>query len=191
MRLFFAILIPDEQVGQVTALQDDLKERVGTNGVRWTRPDQFHYTLKFLGEQGFQRAEVAVHAAEEIASETGPFQMALGGIGAFPSAQRPSTVWLGANEGSEELATLAAWLDDVLSRRGFPKERKAVKAHLTLARIKSYEGEEKAARALRASSSPTCGSFVVERFALMRSITNATGSEYSVLKEFELVKRET
>lgn len=186
MRLFFAVAVPDEVLERVGAIQTQLRERIGDEGVRWTRPDQFHYTLKFLGEQSFQRAETAVEVATAIAEEGAPFEMTLSGVGAFPNDQRPSILWVGAAQGADELVTLATRLDDVLSRRGFPHDKKPLKAHLTLARIKTYAGEAAAARTLRSAPDADCGSFRVDRFVLMRSILKPTGSEYSILKEFNL-----
>lgn len=186
MRLFFAVSIPDEQIERITDVQQMLRDRIGDDGVRWTRPDQYHYTLKFLGEQSFKRAETAVEVADAIASESGTFDFKLSGMGAFPNSQRPSNIWIGATDGAEQLAALAARIDDVLSRRGFPRERKPVKAHLTLARIKTYAGEQAAARMLRNPEEICFGTFVVDRFVLMRSILSPKGSEYSVLREFSL-----
>src|SRR4051794_14644857 len=124
MRLFFAVDIPKQNIELVEAVQTELRERIGEEGVRWARPDQYHYTLKFLGEQPFHRAEAAVEIADAIAGETAPFGFTLNGLGAFPNSQRPATLWVGATEGAEDLAGLAARLDDVLSRRGFYREKK-------------------------------------------------------------------
>ena len=142
--------------------------------------------MKFLGELPFHRAEAAADIATAIAGETGPFEFSVSGLGAFPNNRRPSTLWIGATEGADALVALAARLDDVLSRRGFPRERKPVKAHLTLARIKTYAGEAAAARTLQTVPQADAGSFQVDRFALMRSTLKPDGSEYSVLREFEL-----
>ncbi|HXG24550.1 MAG TPA: hypothetical protein VNJ09_08365, partial [Chthonomonadales bacterium] len=58
------------------------------------------------------------------------------------------------------------------------------KAHLTLARIKSYAGEAATARLLRSHRVGELGSFVVDRFVLMESILKPEGSEYTVVEEF-------
>jgi RNA 2',3'-cyclic 3'-phosphodiesterase len=190
MRLFFAVTLPDELVEKVLEAQAALRELVGDEGVRWTKPEQFHYTLKFLSEQSAARAERAVECAEAARESHAGFAMTLGGLGAFPSDQRPSTLWLGATAGADTLAAIAADLDTRLTGHGFPRENKPLKAHLTLGRIKTYKGEAAAARALRKMAEDPrwsgLGSFRVDRFVLMRSTLKPEGSEYAVVDEFHL-----
>lgn len=191
MRLFFAVTIPDEFIEKVLEAQTALRELVGDEGVRWTKPEQFHYTLKFLGEQNAVRAEKAVACAEALRESHAGFEMTLGGLGAFPSGQRPSTLWLGATVGAENLAAVAADLDSLLTNHGFTRENKPLKAHLTLGRIKTYKGETAAARALRKMADDPrwsgLGSFTVNRFVLMRSTLKPDGAEYAVVDEFGFV----
>jgi 2'-5' RNA ligase len=191
MRLFFAVNLPDELIQRAVDAQQALRKLVGDEGIRWTKPEQFHYTLKFLGELNVARAEKAVASASAIREAHHPFMLTLGGLGAFPNSQRPSTLWLGATEGAEALTQLAADLDAMLAKQGFPRENKPLKAHLTLGRIKTYAGETAAARALRKTTEEPhwadLGSFQVNRFVLMRSVLKPEGSEYTVVDEFEFV----
>jgi 2'-5' RNA ligase len=188
MRLFFAVTIPDELVQRTLEAQQALRKLVGDEGVRWTKPEQFHYTLKFLGEQNAARAEKAVESASAIREAHCQFTLALGGLGAFPNSQRPSTLWLGATEGADALTNLAADLDAMLTKQGFPRENKPLKAHLTLGRIKTYVGEAAAARALRKRAEEPewsdLGTLQVDRFVLMRSVLKPEGSEYTVVDEY-------
>jgi RNA 2',3'-cyclic 3'-phosphodiesterase len=187
MRLFFAVTVPPEVVEAIAEVQREVRATVRDSGARWTRPEKFHYTLKFLGEQTFERAQTAVGVGEAIAQEGSRFSFTLSGIGAFPNLQRPATLWLGASQGADELCALAGRLDDVLSRRGFPREKKPAVPHLTLGRIKTYAAEQEAVKVLRTPPRAECGTFVVDRFVLMRSALTPGGFEYSVLREFELV----
>jgi len=187
MRLFFAIPLPDEVIARISAVQEQLRAAIGEDGVRWTRPDQFHYTLKFLGEQPVARAEKAVEVAYAVRSEQTPFELTLGGVGAFPNHQRPGTLWLGATAGAEALTDLAARLDAALARQRFPRENRPLKAHLTLARIKSYAGEIAAARALKTAQVGEIGVVTVDRFVLMQSTLKPSGSEYTIVAEFKFI----
>ena len=93
--------------------------RVGTSGWSYpswrpgfypegTRPEQFHYTLKFLGEQPPARADKAIAAADSIRENVEQFEISLGSIGAFPNTNRPGTIWLGTNSGGDALAEVRA-----------------------------------------------------------------------------------
>jgi RNA 2',3'-cyclic 3'-phosphodiesterase len=187
MRLFFAVLLPDEMITAVQTAQDQIKARAGESDIRWTQPEQFHYTLKFLGEQAAPKARAAVEVAQVVAARTAPFTLTLAGAGAFPSSDRPSTLWIGASDGAEEMSRLAAELDKGLVGQGMPREKRAMKAHLTLARIKTYKGEAAAARALRNVEIGEIGSITVDRFCLMQSDLRPTGSVYTVVEEFGFV----
>lgn len=188
MRLFFAVVVPDEVAARVAEAQERLRALAGDDGIRWTRPEQFHYTLKFLGEQPPPRAHRAVEAALALREEVGSFELALGGLGAFPTAERPSVLWAGARAGAEALTGLAARLDALLVRQGFSRENRPLKAHLTLARVKTYHGEIAARRALQKlppDAAADLGAFTVDRFVLMQSTLGPEGSQYAVVEEFE------
>src|SRR5204863_5233770 len=107
MRLFFAVALPESVAAALVAAQAELRKLAGEEGIRWTRPEQFHYTLKFLGEQPPARASKAAVAAESICENVQSFEITLAGIGAFPNANRPGTIWLGAAGGAESVADLA------------------------------------------------------------------------------------
>src|SRR5436309_14011058 len=103
MRLFFAVTLPDEIIASISKVQQDLRKAMGDEGVKWTRPEQFHYTLRFLGEQPAPKAHIAIEAAQAVAADCKEFEFSLGGIGAFPNIQRPGMLWVGATAGVEPL----------------------------------------------------------------------------------------
>ncbi len=186
MRLFLAVTLPLELLDAIEAAQKGLQAALTDPGVRWTKPDQFHYTLKFLGEQKLERVYKAIDVARAVGDRYPPFELTLGGLGCFPNPERPSILWLGAERGGEELLALAQGLDAELARYRFLKENKPPKAHLTLARIKSYQAEEQAARVFPALPPPSVGAFTITDFALMQSILHPTGPVYKVIERFDL-----
>ena len=185
MRLFFAVTLPEEIIARAATQQEELRAKAGDNGIKWTRPDQFHYTLKFLGEQPPPKAHKAAETAKAVAGEAQPFDLTLGGVGAFPNLNRPSVLWLGATMGAEQLIDLATRLESALVKQGFQRENKPPKAHLTLARIKTYAGETAAARLLRNAEVGELGTFTVDSLVLMQSNLKPTGSEYNVVEIFK------
>ncbi|MGC8669407.1 MAG: RNA 2',3'-cyclic phosphodiesterase [Chthonomonadales bacterium] len=184
MRLFFAVLLPEDVLAVLQRSQDELRHTICAGGISWVRPHQFHYTLKFLGDTTPARARVAVEAAEAIQEKLAPFQVTLGGLGAFPNAERPSVLWVGASAGGPRLSHVAYLLDEQLGRVGFSKEKRPFTAHLTVARIKTYEGEAAAARLLRTARWGDLAAARIDRFVLMRSTLRPTGAEYTVVDEF-------
>src|SRR4051812_1182767 len=128
MRLFFAVTLPPEIIARIGEAQGRFRSLADDPGIRWTRSEQFHFTIKFLGETQPARARKAVDVALAIRDLANPFEIRIGGLGAFPNGQRPSTIWIGTRSpGSPEpvgdaLAGLAADLDAALANQGFRKE---------------------------------------------------------------------
>ena len=57
--------------------------------------------------------------------------------GAFPNARDPRTLWIGIEDGAEELKRLQAAIDGALkSRLGYAKEQRGFHPHLTIGRVK-------------------------------------------------------
>ena len=187
MRLFFAVELTDEIITRVCAVQEELRSAIGEEGVRWARPEQFHLTLKFLGEVSDARVVHVVDAAMAAREGRKPFDLTIGGVGAFPTDARPSTLWVSVMSGVGALADLALALEAELQRRGFPRDRRPLKGHLTLARIKTYAGEKSAARALRSAEVGELGAMIVDRFVLMQSTLKPSGSEYALVEGFGFV----
>jgi RNA 2',3'-cyclic 3'-phosphodiesterase len=184
LRLFFAVLLPDDMLDAVERVSDGLRAQIGDNGVKWTRREQFHFTLKFLGQVGAPCSHRIIDAAVSTVEDQAPFEVTLGGVGAFPTDARPSTLWLAATAGVGPLTDLALRLEAALAKERFPRDKRPLKPHLTLARVKSYPGEAATAKALRSVQIGEIGSFTVDRIALMCSTLHPYGSEYSVVEEF-------
>jgi 2'-5' RNA ligase len=156
-RLFVAVWPPDEVVAELTALR-----RKDQRGVRFVPPENWHLTLRFLGE-----------ADPDAAAE------ALDG-GAYPGA----SVQLGPGVDllfDRVLVVPAAGLDalaaDVTGRTAALGEpaRKRFTGHLTLARLTP-----------RASMPPALGAYVsacfdVEEIALVRSRRGPAGASYETI----------
>lgn len=189
MRLFFAIEVPPDIAARIAEVQAEMRAQMPDPGIRWTRQEQFHYTLKFLGELPVQRAYRAVEAAQDIARSRAPFDLTLGGVGAFPNTRRPSVLWLGAMSGQDDLIGLARDLDAALARDRFRRETKEPKAHLTLARIKTYDAELAVSAGLARVSIGELGTIHVHEMVLMQSILQPSGSQYTVVERFALEGR--
>lgn len=123
MRLFVAIRFSEELRRALLDAQTALR-RQGASG-NFTRPENLHLTLAFLGEtEDVSGAEAAV----EEACRGGAFELAVGGGGRFGDLW-----WAGVQE-APRLSALAEDLQTALRRRGFSIERRPFLPHITLAR---------------------------------------------------------
>lgn len=106
-------------------------------GIRasYQSPNTLHITLKFLGEIDMERVEDVIAVLSKI---KGPiFNIEVCGFGGFPNLRRPRVLFFNVKE-SQELYKIFRKLELDLSKLGFPRERRAFKPHITIARIKTF-----------------------------------------------------
>jgi RNA 2',3'-cyclic 3'-phosphodiesterase len=177
MRLFLGVFPPADVQRAAHACIEALR-RPG-DGVSWVKPDNLHYTLRFLGELGEDGARRAAEAATEAASNAKEFTAALGGPGAFPDPRRARVIWIGMSEGGEALVSLARDLDRALAKRGFGKADKPFTAHLTLGRVREPGRDWTEALAGPRPADPAAR-FTVDRICVVESRLDPRGSIYTV-----------
>lgn len=134
MRLFIALNLTSKERQRIYRAARKLRE--ADLPVRWVEHADMHLTLKFLGEVRPESAGKVRAAIERVAAKTSPFQLSLGGCGAFPTIRRPRVIWVGA-EATPELRCLKHDLEWELAPLGFEREVRAFHPHLTLGRARS------------------------------------------------------
>lgn len=122
MRLFAAVHLSGEMKNALLQCQEEMR-RQGVSG-NFTRPENLHLTLAFIGET--ERAAEARRALEEI--QIPAFSMVLDGIGRFSDLW-----WAGIGENAS-LQELARQTQERLRARGFSIERRPFHPHITLVR---------------------------------------------------------
>ena len=68
---------------------------VGLPGARWSDPEQYHLTLRFMGEVDGLVYDQVAEALAEVTFE--PFDIQLEGFGCFPPRGQPKVLWAGVN----------------------------------------------------------------------------------------------
>jgi 2'-5' RNA ligase len=158
MRLFVAVRPPDEVLDAVAELA-----RPERPGVRWTGRDQWHVTLRFLGEVA--DPEPVVAAIDEAVLEGGEAV-----VGPRVAALGPRIVCLPV-AGLDELArgVIAA-----TRKLGDPPGNRQFRGHLTLARVRQGRANALAGAAFDAR-------FDVADVQLIRSHLGPDGARYEDL----------
>jgi 2'-5' RNA ligase len=126
MRLFVALDLPWEIKEELSDLSFNLI------GARWVPTDNFHLTLRFIGEASRLQAEEIDLALATLRGRS--FAFSLSGLGWFEKAGRVSSLWVGV-ERNEQLAKLQAKVESALYRVGLPPDRRRFTPHVTLARM--------------------------------------------------------
>ena len=181
LRLFVALWLPGPLSRAVSARLDELRR--GSRGVRWVRPDQLHLTLKFLGETPSTELPELTSALAGVAAETRPFHLSLAPGGVFPPNGPPRVVWLGLTP-EEDLAALAARVEEALAPLGHAPERRPFRAHLTLGRAEPGAVFDRGLLGRPLETGPV----MVERVSLVQSVLRPQGAVYTTLREWPLAR---
>ena len=187
LRLFVAIDLPEDVREALRRLQAGLR-RHDLPGLRWTRPEGVHLTLKFLGETPATSLPAIEGALDRAVRGVPCFRLALGPPGTFGGRRGPRVLWVDVEGELQPLQQLQAAVERELAAAGFAPEERGFSPHLTLARVPQPPRPglaERVARALEAVAAAR-GEFEARELVLMRSSLQAGGAVYSRVAAFPL-----
>jgi len=178
MRLFTAIDIPEEVRKALGITVARLRPAAK---VSWTEVEKLHITTKFIGEWPEERLEELKGALRGVGSP-GAIEVRVAGLGWFPNARQPHTLWAGVNA-SPGLAMLAGATESLLEGLGIAPEERKFSPHLTLARIRERSKLGGLRGAVEELGEPEFGTFSPAAFYLYLS----KDGTYTRLAEYFLV----
>jgi RNA 2',3'-cyclic 3'-phosphodiesterase len=176
-RLFTGIEIPAAVAEQLSYL------RGGLPGARWIDRENYHLTLRFIGDVDMDIADEVAAGLARIRRP--PFALTFSQIGAF-GTRKPHAV-VARTGPSPELLDLQAEHERVLQRLGLPPETRKFIPHVTLARLRGTVGRD-IANYLTLRGGFTAGPFPVERFVLYSSRNSIGGGPYVVEEAYPLAR---
>lgn len=187
VRTFIAVEISPSVIGRAGDLIDKL--RVAAAEVNWVRPQQMHLTLKFLGDVPDTETPDICRVVEQVATDFEPFEIRCRGAGAFPNIRDPRTLWIGIDDGAEELQRLQAELDQALkSKLGYAKEPRRFHPHLTIGRVKRElpEGRGELTRLLEQHADFDADLAIIDEVVTFASFLGRKGPAHDALGRAEL-----
>lgn len=184
VRTFIAIKLSPEIISKISGVQEELKRTDAK--VKWVKPKNIHLTLKFLGHITSEELEKVKIAIRETLKPFRSFGISISGLGAFPKIEYPRIIWLGVDEGKEELKRMASNLEERLAEIGFAKEKRPFSPHLTLGRVKSQKEKGGLTEALTSTEASHSGNMRVDKIAIIKSELKPQGSIYTSLEEISL-----
>lgn len=188
LRLFIAIPVPEPVRDEIIRVQREMQPLAPHGAARWTRPDQFHLTLRFLGDVPVAGLEQLKESVNAVCRSARSLQLRAGGIGFFPNPHSPRVVWVGIDD-------QAGLLDDLQKRietavRPFTAEpgEKHFSGHVTLGRLKNLKPPD--ARKLAAHAQTIkdrlFGEWTAHEVEVIRSELTPTGARHTSLTAFWL-----
>jgi 2'-5' RNA ligase len=131
VRLFVAIEVSDEAKDAIEVAIAPWREAFPR--ARWVPRENWHVTVKFLGQTYPRLVGWVCEQAGEAAASLAPLVTRLTELGAFPSATRGRVLWAGLDDRAGRIAEVAHAFDAALARE-FEPETRAFSPHLTVAR---------------------------------------------------------
>jgi 2'-5' RNA ligase len=179
-RVFCAIDIPAKvRIRLITHIKG-IQEAVPDAPARWSRADNIHLTLKFLGNISRDSVHKLSDAASRAVKGLEPFKIRAEGIGAFPPHESPRVLWIGIEDCEGKLAELHARLEAECETAGFPKESRHFHPHLTLARLRKPQHARMLAAAHKAMEFEPAEISVSELLVIKSELSSA-GSTYTTI----------
>lgn len=172
MRLFIAIELPEE----IKSYLKDLQKQIISDAAELTLTNDFHLTLKFLGEVEEKDVDFIKSTLKEI--EFDSFTANLLPVGIFPDEKSIRVVWIGL-EPKDLIADLQKKIDSSLQQK-FEKDNR-FHPHLTLARVKFLKNS-KSYSALLKSIQVEPKEFNVSNFKLIKSTLTPKGPMYGLME---------
>jgi 2'-5' RNA ligase len=175
-RLFVAIRFASE----VCEALDDIA--FGIKGASWTHSDQYHLTLRFIGDPGSLNLDDVDHALREVRASA--FTLNLKGTGHFPLRGDPETLWVGVDE-NPALTSLRNRVEAALTRAGIPPEGRKFHPHVTLANVKAADPRD-VGRFQVMNGLFRVNDVTVTDFVLCSSVLRPEGPEHTVEAHYPL-----
>jgi 2'-5' RNA ligase len=178
MRLFIAIEPEESVMRDLTKIQNTLRPEITA---RWTPADQFHLTLKFLGDTPDPELPDIIAALKAIQIDS-PISLRMTGIVCFPPHGPIRIIAAAMEDDQNRCAKLAGEIDRACHDVGFPLENRKWTPHITLARVKERVAPD--ARGKLLSLPVTNPEFEVDHFVLKESRLTSDGATYLTVATF-------
>ncbi len=188
MRTFIAIPLP---TGVRDKLEPILAEfRSLSSAVRWTKTENLHLTLKFVGGISPAPMEELTLRLHETLAHTPRFRLRLDGYGAFPNLRRPRVFWSAVRGAVRELQVAQGRVELACIQARVPGELKPFVPHLTLGRVRDKRNLHPVLEYIRIAPCPK-EDFDVDQINIYTSELTPQGPIHSLTKAIRLLALES
>lgn len=188
MRLFVAISLPQHVQDGIAEAQLEMRQALPGGDMRWTRPVQFHLTLKFLGDVDPRHVEALTDALRQAGHGYSGLTLRARGVGVFPDRRNPRLLWAGVDDAGERLPVLQRAVEAaaVPFVSLAPEER--FTGHVTFGRCRrlDHRQAELLTTQLAAMESRRFGEWTPGTVEIVRSEPGSGGSRYTTMSAVSL-----
>ena len=174
-RLFTGLELPDAVVGELALA------RGGVVGARWIEPENYHITLRFIGDVDGAAARDVAETLGDISRPQAPVRFE--GLSSFGGAKPRAIV--ARVKAAPALMDLQAEQERRLRRIGLEPETRKFLPHVTLARLRGA-GARAVADYLALRGARIAEPFMADRFVLYSARDGSGGGPYVVEAAYPL-----
>ncbi len=185
IRAFIALELDTRIQAELKRIQNKLKHLTGE--IFWASPDNFHLSVRFLGNISQGDIKTIEKINQKIAKRVKAFPLALSVLGVFPYISDPQVLWAGINSGYSQVTQINTLLSKDLSTLNIKSGDRHFHPHITLARIKSLKNKSELSKLID-TIKPSAGSEDISNLILYKSELSKQGAIYTKLSEVELGK---
>ncbi len=189
-RLFIALRVPEAVQVELERAQSELRRAITGPEIRWTKREQLHLTLRFMGNVEAHRLENLIEALRTTGASFAPLRMRAAGLGFFPKGRPPSVVWAGVRDQAGQLAALQRAVQAATAAFTSEMPDEKFTGHITLGRIKSLRRPESEALARLALGMIGCpfGDWIAPELELFRSQISEHGATHTCISRAPLAQ---
>ena len=187
-RLFIAIAVPPEIRAEIGRAQGRLKRETPPGTVRWTQSEQFHITLKFLGDVPTEQVSELEKSVAPVCAVSSSLRLSARGIGFFPNARKPRVIWAGAHDDDGRLDKLHRRIDEALRWLAPGERSEKFTGHITLGRFKPghHAAIPRIVEQAAVFRERHFGKWQAEKIEIVRSELTSVGAEHIPIAAFTL-----
>jgi 2'-5' RNA ligase len=184
IRAFVAVELNASVRARLSAAIEQL--RASRTRVSWTKPDNLHVTLRFLGDIECEAIDRIGHELDQTLADCSSFALLARGLGAFPNLRKPKTIWCGVEGGVAALEDVQTRIETVCHAAGLDADAKPFHPHITLGRVRDRAPLRDLVQVMHNLREFEGGEVEVSAVTLFSSTLNSGGSVYKALRKFEL-----
>lgn len=192
MRIFIGIDLDSKLKNRIYQLQEKLKPYVKTGS--WKHEDNFHLTLRFMGEIEETQLDIIDKILRSIADKCTPFDLHLKGGGTFglkapfdeTNGPLVKVLWLGIDGNLKALNELYFELEYALAEKGFAKDYRDYSPHITLGQDLRFSSD---IEAIKPYFKALEGDFSAEKITVFLSESVGGKRVYRPIRTYEFLKK--
>lgn len=184
IRAFAAIEIGEGARAECAALVQRMRSMPAR--VTWVRPENFHLTVRFLGDVTPDQIAAYAKILRPEFSRLPAFEAWLRGVGVFPHPRWPTVIWTGFESAESDATAIQSIAERAACAIGLAAETRPYAPHVTLGRVRKESQKGGVFTRLTEVNPFTTDAFTVEAVSLFSSELTPHGAQYTRLHRLTL-----